>query len=74
MEAEDKMKVSLRRSEVELTGKPFYTDYQSVPKGLYSKTQCSKMKEPVKKDEEPVAYVLNRLWLGYLPLYKRKKE
>ena len=30
------------------------------------------MKRPVGKDEKPAAYVLNRLYKGYLPLYKRE--
>lgn len=69
---EERMKVSLRREQVEATGKPFYTKYESVPKGLYSKTQCMKMKAPIAENEEPEAYVFNRNWNGYLPLYKRK--
>lgn len=69
---EERMKVSLRRHEVEATGKPFYTSYGSLPGNLYSKTQCQKLKRPVVKGEEPSAYVLNRSWLGYLPLYTRE--
>lgn len=65
------MKISLRRKEVEATGKPFYTSYGAVPEGLYSKTACKKMKRPVQADEEPAAYVLSRMWLGYMPLYFR---
>ncbi len=68
---EERMKISLRRKEVEATGKPFYTKYEDVPEGLFSETQCTKMKQPVSKNEKPAAYVLNRMWNGYLPLYKR---
>lgn len=70
----ERMKVSLRREEVEATGKPFYTKYADVPKNLYSKSQCQKMGDPIKENEAPYAYVLNRQWLGYLPLYKRYQE
>lgn len=67
----ERMKTSLRRSEVEETGKPFFTKYEDVPKDFFSKSQCTKMKQHVSEKEEPIAYVLNRQWLGYLPLYKR---
>lgn len=67
----ERMKISLRREEVELTGKPFYLNYEDVPGGLFSPTKCKQMKRPVEDGEEPVAYVLNRMYLGYLPLYKR---
>lgn len=46
-------------------------NYSEVPEGLYSPTKCKQMKKPVKDDEKPVAYVLNRNFLGYLSLYKR---
>lgn len=67
----ERMKVSKRRSEVETTGKPIYTSYEEVPKGLYSPTECKRMKIPVTDEEEASAWVLNRHWNGYLPLYNR---
>lgn len=69
----EKMTVSLRRGEAEATGKPLYRSYSEIPKGLLSATACKKMKKPVRAGEEPEAYVLNRDWLGYLPLYDRKE-
>lgn len=69
---EERMKVSLRRHEVEATGKPFYKSYDEVPGGYISKTQAAKMKMPVERNEEPAAYVLNRNWNGYMPLYFRE--
>lgn len=71
---EERMKISLRRHEVEKTGKPFFTTYEDVPKNCFSKSQCKNMKQPVQEDEEPSAYVLNRLWHGYLPLYVRNND
>lgn len=71
MSPEERMKVWLRREEVEATGKPFYTEYEDIPKGLFSRTQCTEMKQPIFQGEEPMAYVLNRNWNGYLLLYKR---
>lgn len=65
---------SLGRQEVEATGKPFYTKYANVPEHLYSKTQCKRLKLPVIDEEEPDAYVLNRFWKGYLPLYGREVQ
>lgn len=70
----EKMAVSLRREEAEATGKPLYKSYADVPPGLYGKSGCASRKQPVAADEEPAAYVLNRNWLGYLPLYRRDKE
>lgn len=67
----ERMAVSLRREEAEETGKPIYKSYGEVPPGLLSKTACAKLKKPVQEDETPAAYVLNRNWLGYLPLYDR---
>ncbi len=67
----ERMKISLRRSEVEATGKPFYTRWQDVPEGYKTKTKCEELKQPVREGEEPVSYVLARLWNGYLPLYDR---
>lgn len=67
----EQMAVSLRREEAEKTGKPMYKSYEEVPPGLLSKTACVKLKKPVLKGEAPAAYVLNRNWLGYLPLYDR---
>lgn len=71
---EQRMKVSLRREEAEATGKPMYKEYGEVPLGLLSKTRCMKLGQPVRGDEEPAAYVLNRNWLGYMPLYARGGE
>ncbi len=69
----ERMTVSLRRKEAEATGKPLYRSYSEIPKGLLSATACKKIKKPVRAEEEPEAYVLNRNWLGYLPLYDRKE-
>ena len=69
-----RMEVSLRREEAEATGKPLYSYYADVPPGLWSKTVCALKKRPVAADEAPAAYVLNRNWLGYLPLYSRPEE
>ena len=69
-----RMEVSLRREEAEATGKPLYSYYADVPPGLWSKTVCALKKRPVAADEAPAAYVLNRNWLGYLPLYSRAEE
>jgi hypothetical protein len=66
------MMVSLRRSEVDATGKPLYMKWEDVPQGFNTKTQCAKLKKPITDDEEPVAYVLCRYWNGYLPLYERR--
>lgn len=68
---DERMKTSLRRNEVESTGKPIYIKYKDVPEGLYSKTQCKSIGKPITQSEEPDAYVLNRLWNGYLGLYRR---
>ena len=68
------MAVSLRREEAEATGKPLYKSYADIPPRLYSKSVCAFIKQPVTEDEEPAAYVLNRNWLGYLPLYRRDGE
>ena len=68
------MTVSLRRGEAEATGKPLYKSYADIPPGLFSKSACMKMKQPVQEDEEPEAYVLNRNWLGYMPLYSRQER
>ncbi len=68
------MTVSLRRSEAEATGKPLYKSYGDVPPGLLSKTACMKIKKPVRDEEQPEAYVLNRNWLGYMPLYDRREK
>lgn len=65
---------TLSREEVEATGKPAYKKYADVPKNLHSKTTCKKIKSPVATNEMPAAYVLNRLYKGYLPLYKRESE
>ena len=66
---------TLSREEVEATGKPLYTKYDDVPKNLHSKTTCNKIfKNPVSLNEMPAAYVLNRLYKGYLPLYKRESK
>lgn len=70
----DRMKVSKRRHEVETTGKPIYKSYNEVPGNLFSFTQCEKMKRPVIENEEAAAWVLNRKWNGYLPLYKREND
>lgn len=70
----ERMAVSLRREEAEETGKPMYKSYEEVPPGLLSKTACAKLKKPVQEDETPAAYVLNRNWLGYMPLYGRSKD
>lgn len=67
------MQVSLRRKEVEATGKPFYKSFGDVPNGLVTKTRAKQMKRPVEGNEKPVAYVLCKPWLGYLPLYDRKE-
>lgn len=72
--AAQRMEVSLRRAEAEATGKPLYASYADVPPGLWSKTVCALKKRPVAEDEAPAAYVLNRNWLGYLPLYSRTEE
>lgn len=69
----ERMAVSLRREEAEATGKPLYASYGDVPPGLCSKTACMKLKRPV-ADEFPAAYVLNRNWLGYMPLYDRRES
>lgn len=68
-----RMQISLRRHEVEATGKPFYLEFYDVPEGLVTKTKAKQMKRPVGENEEPVAYVLCRAWNGYLPLYDRKE-
>lgn len=70
----DRMAVSLRRSEAEATGKPLYKSYADIPPGLLSKTACMKINQPVQAGEEPGAYVLNRNWLGYMPLYDRRER
>lgn len=70
----NRKEVSLRRSEAEATGKPLYFSYDKVPKGLLSPTKCRAIHQPVTDGEEPAAYVLNRNWLGYLPLYWREPE
>ena len=70
----ERMAVSLRREEAEATGKPLYASYTDVPPGLYSKTACMKLKRPAAADEPPAAYVLNRNWLGYMPLYDRREK
>ncbi len=72
--AAERMAVSLRRGEAEATGKPLYKSYADIPPGFLSKTACMKMKQPVRADEEPGAYVLNRNWLGYMPLYDRREK
>ena len=69
-----RMAVSLRRSEAEATGKTLYKTYTDIPPGLLSKTACLKINQPVRAGEEPVAYVLNRNWLGYMPLYDRREK
>ena len=63
---------TLSREEVEVMQVPFFKKYNDVPKCLYSKTTCEKLKMPVGKNEQPAAYVLNRMYKGYLPLYKRE--
>jgi len=68
----ERIKISLRRSQVEATGKPFYTSFEKVPPGLLTKTACRKAKAPVRDGEEPAAYVLCQAWNGYLPLYDRR--
>lgn len=65
---------TLSREEVEAMQILFFKKYDDVPKNLHSKTTCKHMKMPVCKNEKPVAYVLNRLYKGYLPLYKRESE
>lgn len=62
----------LNREEVEAMQIPFFKKYDDVPKNLHSKTTCKNLKMPVGKNEKPAAYVLNRLYKGYLPLYKRE--
>jgi hypothetical protein len=69
---QQRMKVSLRRAEVEATGKPFYQYYANVPEGFVSKTMARQMNQPIQENEQPAAYVLNRQWNGYLPLYDRR--
>lgn len=63
---------TLSREEVEVMQVPFFKKYNDVPKCLYSKTTCEKLKMPVGKNEKPAAYVLNRMYKGYMPLYKRE--
>ena len=58
---------SLRRAQAEATGLPLYPSYDAVPPGLLSRTACN-------QTEQPVAYVLNHHWLGYLPLYDRRSS
>ncbi len=70
----ERMKLSLRRAEAEATGLPLYMSYDKVPEGLYSKTMCKKLRQPITEGELPAAYVLNRYWFGYLPLYKRETK
>ena len=70
----ERMQVSLRRHEVEATGKPFYTRWHQVPEGLVTKSAARQMKRPVQPGEEPVAYVLSGAWNGYLPLYDRRDK
>lgn len=70
----ERMAVSLRREEAEATGKPLYMSYRDIPKGLWGKTVCELKKKPPAADEAPAAYVLNRNWLGYLPLYDRREK
>ena len=70
----ERMAVSLRRGEAEATGKPLYKSYGDIPAGFLSKTACMKIKKPVQDGEEPEAYVLNRNWLGYMPLYDRREK
>lgn len=68
---QERMRISLRREEAAAMGVPLYKSYDEVSDGLCSKTICQKIKRPVASNELPAAYVLNRSWLGYLPLYKR---
>ena len=68
---EERMQISLRRHEVEATGKPFYTKYADIPEGFVFKSQAKRMGKPVQEGEEPVAYVLVRRMNGYMPLYDR---
>lgn len=69
----ERMALSLRRKEAEAKGKPLYKSYSEIPKGLLGATACKRIKKPVRAGEEPEAYVLNRNWLGYLPLYDRRE-
>lgn len=62
----------LSKEEAEKTGLPLYENYDEVPEGLYPKWKCLKMRKPVKANSKPAAYVYNRLYKGYVPLYKRK--
>lgn len=68
----ERMQISLRRREAEETGKPLYLSYAEVPAGIVSPTACKRMHRPVQEDEQPAAYVLNRSWLGYMPMYDRR--
>lgn len=70
----EKMEISLRPAEAKATGLPCYKTWDEVPEGLLTKTRCIKVKKPIGKDEKPVAYVLCRYWLGYLPLYDRRED
>lgn len=71
---EERMKISYRRNEVDELGLPRYTRFENVPKGLVTKTTAKKMKQPIGKHEEPVAFVLCPAWNGYLPLYDRQHQ
>ena len=67
----ERMQISLRRSEVEVTGKPFYKRWEDVLKGYMTKIKCKQIKQPVQEKEVPVAYISARLWNCYLPMYDR---
>lgn len=47
MPPEKRVKVPLRRHQVEATGKPFYTRWDQVPEGLVTKTAAKQMKKPI---------------------------
>lgn len=52
---------------VKSTGKPYKSDERKD--NWYSKSQCKKMKQPVKENEEPVGFSI--AMHGYYALYER---
>nr|DAY60595.1 MAG TPA: hypothetical protein [Caudoviricetes sp.] len=48
-----------------------YKNYPEYANKWLSKTRCKKIKQEVKEDEEPVAFL--RVMNGYVPLYYREE-
>lgn len=49
-----------------------YVNYLEYADKWLSKTRCKKIKQEVKEDEEPVAFL--RVRNGYVPLYYREEK